>query len=220
VYVMDNHRAALWCWLQNIDPRQPYSLFHMDQHYDTLTSRMEAWLENLPVDWRLGIDDYLSRTVKHRDIPQPLPLFCWDNYLSIFLAVFGGALDTARFATHGAGTVPSCTRMDCDLWDVPFNLDYWLKESRAPWIFNLDLDYFFWHGDGDEPPQHMISEAYISNTMKTLSAHLTGGTIGVLTIALSPECCGGWEQSEQILDMVLKPLGIEFRLPRTGVFDD
>lgn len=72
VYVMDNHRAALWCWLQHIDPKQPYSLFHMDQHYDTLASRMTTWLDNLPPDWALGIDEYLERKVKYQDIPQPL----------------------------------------------------------------------------------------------------------------------------------------------------
>lgn len=53
VYVMDNHRAALWCWLQHIDPKQRYSLFHVDQHYDTLASRMTTWLDNLPADWGL-----------------------------------------------------------------------------------------------------------------------------------------------------------------------
>ncbi|WP_445219860.1 UPF0489 family protein [Bradyrhizobium sp. Pa8] len=126
VYVMDNHRAALWCWLQHINPKQPYSLFHMDQHYDTLASRMTTWLDNLPPDWGLRIDEYLARKVKHQDIPQPLPLFGWDNYLSIFLAVFESAMDTAYFATHGKGTTPKCTHMNCDLWHVPSNLDYWL----------------------------------------------------------------------------------------------
>jgi hypothetical protein len=214
VYVMDNHRAALWCWLQHVDPKQPYSLFHMDQHYDTLASRMTTWLENLPPDWGLGIDEYLARKVKHQDIPQPLPLVGWDNYLSIFLALFGNAMDAAYFATHGEGTTPNCTHMNCDLWDVPSNLDYWLNESHVPWIFNLDLDYFFWHGGDDEPPRCMMSEAYISNTMKTVGAHLSSGKISVLTIALSPEYCGGWEHSEAVLDIVLKPLGIEFALPR------
>ena len=32
VYVMDNHRAAMWCWLQHVDPGQAHSLFHMDRH--------------------------------------------------------------------------------------------------------------------------------------------------------------------------------------------
>lgn len=60
----------------------------------------------------------------------------------------------------------------------------------------------------------MMSEAYVSNTMKTVGAHLSSGKISVLTIALSPEYCGGWEHSEAVLDIVLKPLGIEFALPR------
>jgi hypothetical protein len=116
VYVMDNHRAALWCWLQHMDPKQPYSLFHIDQHYDTLTSRMPDWLENLPPDWRLGIDAYLSHKVQYPDIP-PCPLFSWDNYLSIFLAVFGGGKETALFATHRKGERPDCEHTNCDLWN-------------------------------------------------------------------------------------------------------
>src|SRR6266404_5329630 len=93
-------RNASSIFTQNFMWEQRYSLFHMDQHYDTLASRMPTWLENLPSNWSLGIDAYLSHKVKYPDIP-PCPLFSWDNYLSIFLAVFGGSLETALFATHG-----------------------------------------------------------------------------------------------------------------------
>ena len=55
VYVMDNHRAALWCWLQELDLSKPHSLIHIDRHTDTLQSQMDQWLENLP-DWSAGID--------------------------------------------------------------------------------------------------------------------------------------------------------------------
>jgi hypothetical protein len=30
---------------------------------------------------------------------------------------------------------------------------------------------------------------------------------------LSPEFCGGWKQSEEVLRLVLAPLQIEFQLP-------
>ncbi|MGY4298862.1 hypothetical protein ACVWXN_006957 [Bradyrhizobium sp. i1.4.4] len=60
----------------------------------------------------------------------------------------------------------------------------------------------------------MLSKTYIDETMKTVGTYLSSGKISVLTIALSPEYCGGWEQSEEVLELVLKPLGIEFALPR------
>jgi hypothetical protein len=214
VYVMDNHRAALWCWLQHIDPTQPHSLFHLDQHYDTLTSRLKTWLDHVPDSWDLSIDEYLSRKVKHDDIPDPVPLFSWDNYLSIYLALYKQSLQCCRFATHRVGTKPDCTGIECDVWEVPYNLDYWLKDSLKPWIINVDLDYFFWHGgEDDERAQRMVSSAYIANVMRTINAKLAEGTIGVLTVALSPEYCGGWKQSEEVLALALAPLGIDFKLP-------
>ena len=35
-YIMDNHLAAAWCWLQKIDTSKRYGLFHIDRHYDLL----------------------------------------------------------------------------------------------------------------------------------------------------------------------------------------
>ena len=56
---MDNHRAAMWCWLQHVDPGQPHSLFDMDRHYDCL--QPPEWLENCPEDiQKLSIDEYLN----------------------------------------------------------------------------------------------------------------------------------------------------------------
>jgi hypothetical protein len=84
VYVMDNHRAAMWCWLQHVDPGQPHSLFHMDQHYDCLPS--PEWLESCPEDLRgLSIDEYLKFDYAPNDsnYGERASLFRWDNYLSI-----------------------------------------------------------------------------------------------------------------------------------------
>src|SRR5436853_7864299 len=35
-YVMDNHLAAGWCWLQTINLKNKYNLFHIDRHYDLM----------------------------------------------------------------------------------------------------------------------------------------------------------------------------------------
>jgi hypothetical protein len=216
LYVMDNHRAALWCWLQHVDPKQHHSLFHIDRHYDALTSRLDTWLANLPADWSLGVDEYLARTVKHQDIIEPLPLFCWGNYVSIYLAVFGDNIKECRFATHRDGDEPNHSSLiQCDPWEIPDNLDFWLGERCKPWIMNIDLDYLFWQSsDEDDLPQQMFSTAYIEKCLAVVRKKIADGTIAVTTIALSPEYCGGWEQSEEMLDIVLSTLGISFRLPQ------
>ena len=67
VYVMDNHRAALWCWLQELDLTAPHSLIHIDRHPDALQSRLDEWLKHLP-SWAAGIDAYLS-VESHRSCP-------------------------------------------------------------------------------------------------------------------------------------------------------
>lgn len=35
-YIMDNHLAAAWCWIQKIQSNQNYGLFHIDKHYDLI----------------------------------------------------------------------------------------------------------------------------------------------------------------------------------------
>lgn len=49
VYIMDNHRCALWCWLQEIPGEDRLSVFHVDAHYDL------AW------DWCPAALDVLRR---------------------------------------------------------------------------------------------------------------------------------------------------------------
>jgi len=48
IYIMDNHRAALWCWIHSIRPNIKYSIFHIDAHHDADRSEMQRWKDNLP----------------------------------------------------------------------------------------------------------------------------------------------------------------------------
>ena len=34
IYIMDNHRLALWCQLQHFDESRKYDIHHIDAHYD------------------------------------------------------------------------------------------------------------------------------------------------------------------------------------------
>jgi len=104
-----------------------------------MTSRMEAWLEHVPSSWDISIGEYLSLSVEHRDTGK-IPLFGWDNYLSIYLELFGQNLSSRNFATHEVGDKPKLLIWKHDLWDVPQNLDHWLNSRAAPWIMNIDID--------------------------------------------------------------------------------
>jgi hypothetical protein len=212
VYVMDNHRAALWCWLQHINPRRPHAIFHVDRHYDTLNGGMEDWLENLPANWSLSIDEYLSHS--YEASPGEIQLFRFDNYLSIYLQLFGQFLTSCHFATHNDGEKPNLEGIwEHYLWQVPENLDFWIEPKQAPWIANIDLDYFFCDAKDADKRQLMVSHEYIEAVFDTVRERMDDGSIAVTTIALSPEYCGGWEPSEQVMEIALARLGIDFRLP-------
>ena len=49
IYIMDNHLAAGWAWLQELDIDKSYNFFHIDRHADLLN--------NAPIEKYLFIKD-------------------------------------------------------------------------------------------------------------------------------------------------------------------
>lgn len=210
VYVMDNHRAALWCWLQQIDMQKPHSLIHIDRHPDALQSQLDEWLQHLP-SWSAGIDSYLGKTY-HID-GFDCPVIRWDNYLSIYLHEFAKCLTTFHCLTHQDGDPPNFDHvMYSPPWDLPKNLSYWLAEHEAPWIVNIDLDYFFCQFETGM--RMMVSDQYINAIAEGLKDAMDRGTIGVLTLCLTPDTfTPGWPETELLASRILQRLGLTFRLP-------
>jgi hypothetical protein len=137
----------------------------------------------------------------------------WDNYLSIYLARYGTAVSRLYMLTHSDGDAPSKNFIGGHLWDIPGNIDFWLDQGAAPWLVNVDLDYFFWH-DAEEPGV-MVSDDYLEACFRKLRLKIEDDTVAVTTIALTPtrSFTGGWSRSERIAERVLNILGLEFRLP-------
>lgn len=212
IYVMDNHRAALWCWLQELDLNSRHSILHVDRHSDTLQSRLNEWLDNLPSSWKLTIEEYLNHAYKPHNSLWDVPVFRWDNYLSIYFAKFGDAIDRCYFATHERSgqdpNYPDVYRIH--LCGLPYVVEC-LDEGHGPWIVNVDLDYFFWK---NVPVDVMVSDAYLSACFKSLKNKIDNGTVKVTTISLTPdeEWTGGWGKSEELANKVLAHLGIDFHL--------
>jgi hypothetical protein len=206
VYVMDNHRAALWCWLQHIPAETHHSLFHIDRHYDTV--KCDRWLPQLPLDWNMSIDQYLNFPFEDDDEHDD-PLFRFDNYLSIYFAKFGHPLKNVQFATHGDGDFPN-RHIDNQIapWELPFSV---LDSQKSPWIMNIDLDYFFCD-DANDGHQRFISDDYVESIFDRVRQKIDDGSIAVTTIALSPEYCGGWKPSERVMEIATAKLGINFKL--------
>ncbi len=209
VYIMDNHRAAMWCWLQEIKNHKKYDLFHLDRHFDTLYSNIDSWLEALPELQNLDITEYLDI----KDNLYDAPLIRYDNYLSIFLEKYSSVLSSCWFSTYSEGDVPRGAGIQFPQPKVlPSSLEFWLKESPNKWIINLDIDLFFCE-DPIDGKMKLHSDEFIQVIGEILKSQNESGKIEVITIALSPEWCGNWEQAEKACKLLTNSMGINFCLP-------
>lgn len=210
VYVSDNHRVAAWCWLRHWHEGQEAALFHIDRHSDTLQSGLEERLAMLPPMETLSLEDYLSATTQEHGTATAL--IHWSNYLSLFLARYPERI-TKLFWTQlpPTGDPPRFARVeDSPPHEVPLHLSA-LAANGAKAVVNLDLDFFLWRRRrNDYYP--IYSDAYIQHLCESIAELQAAGGLLCLTIALSPECCGGWENAESLLDKVGAALGMNLAL--------
>lgn len=192
VYVMDNHRLALWCWFQKIDKTKRYNLIHIDAHPDMSESALKYFKHDL---WNMSLEEY--REAWQKDIN--MPLFRWDNYIEVFLRKYPELVGRTVSATHHLGSSKELSE-EIRAYDLVKYLNGVFSGERyvneLPWIVNLDLDYFF--SAAPEKIQ-LFGDEFIQEVNKAIRLGLENGMIEVLTISLSPECCGSWEKAESML---------------------
>lgn len=207
VCIMDNHRAAMWCWLEHLHGDTSLSLLHVDRHYDALFSEIDyAHYRKLDLSG-MSVDEYLNAGYDS-DFFTIIPLFRWDNYLGLFMKAFGDRIDQWAFATHGRGQRPELAPITEYLpWDFP---DRSVCRD-GEWLLNVDLDYFFCK-TADGSREYLFSEACMRDFFLWIREMLDSGRARCLTMSLSPECCGGWEPAEQACALACSCLGLDFRL--------
>lgn len=207
IYLMDNHRLALWCWFQKLKLTEKYNFIHIDAHPDLSESALTFYnREKNPIE-NMSLDEY-------RSIIQPdinIPLFRWDNYIQVLTKIYPELLNsnyTYSF-THKLGSQKT---LSIDL--APIFLLKELEEifsqkryvNQSNWVVNLDLDYFY----TSQPHKLMMfDKAYIEKIGEYLRLGLDSNLISVLTIAFSPECCGSWEKAEEAFAILNKTLKIK-----------
>ena len=213
VYIMDNHRAALWCWLQEMMKDEVVGLVHIDEHTDTLYSRIDEWLEALPCLEGMTINDYLETSY----VAEPsgsIPIIRWDNYLSIFLERYANRVGYFCSATYGRGDRPRREKLrEMRPQILPFAVKAEIMSHHSRAIVNVDMDYFFC--DQPESRGRMLSDEYIASLFTGIADCRKAGKIACLTIALSPDedLTGGWLEAERACAIACTSLGIEFSLP-------
>ena len=210
VYVMDNHRLALWSWFQQMKPGKKYNLFHIDAHPDLSSSGVSFYNRNLNPLEKMPLDIY--RTIIQTDIN--IPLFRWDNYIQFLLVHYNEYLniDSSISVTHKLGSSLglkndfSSIHLLRELSDILLQKRF-VNEDK--WIINLDIDYFY-----SSQPQKLImySEEFILNIAEIIKTGLDNKMIEVLTIAFSPECCGSWENAEKVFAILNQKLDLKLDL--------
>ena len=204
VYVMDNHRLALWCWFQKMEKGRRYNLLHIDAHPDLSESALRESVQH-------NIEEMSLET--YRKLWQDevnLPLFRWDNYLEYFLKKYPEQVGKTISATHHLGSKKELSEEIRDYDLVKFASGLFSEKkyiNDLPWIVNLDLDYFF---SAAPEKLELFSHSFVKSLSKSIRQGLENGMVQVLTISLSPECCGSWDKAEEMLEF----LGEEIELLR------
>ena len=213
LYVMDNHRAAAWCWLQACDRDKHYMFLHVDSHSDLLLdsnnlTTYKRILKNAP----LPLNDYLE--LRHDGVNKARA-FRWDNYIRPIHYLLPNWFTKAFFAFHQQYDIQRNDMMYSSSNYNGFNdsamrvsssgvldlLEGISTQSELSWIVNIDVDYFF------SPNVYTVSPNYIDLFAQRL--HNCLKHVHVLTISLSPECCRkhssrseGWRNSIGLFNQI------------------
>lgn len=211
-YVMDNHGGALWAWIQHLNTSQSYRLIHIDKHYDTLDTNIDIWMNSLPENLsELSIEEYFSiqcdiENVKYQTIR-------WDNYIPIFDKLYGENIRSYIFFTHRKGNTKTKALDQNKVQEFQHNslitnLERLIKEFEGKTILNLDVDYFFL--DNGNKYIQRYSDNEINKFFEIIQdCYIRTNKLEVITVALSPECCGGWNNSLRVYNKLAKHLGLD-----------
>ena len=207
IYLMDNHRMAAWCWVNHIDENEKYTVVHIDKHNDTLDNQMNEWTTPIKNGLKnLSLHEYDSLEYQ-KTKSERYKVFRWDNYIPIFHHYYSHLVNEYVFYTHNKGYISENFKkhiMLCPAHNLMNDFFDCFSEHENKLIINLDIDYFFCSN-----PNYFIffSNHAIKRLIKDIM-RLVADEKNLLTIALSPECCGGWKKSLEFIQKYFAKYGI------------
>lgn len=211
IYIMDNHLCAAWCWMNQIEEIKNNNLIHIDRHYDLLDhpNTVKQIIIEPQIDLKkLTFFEYESLSIQSkRGISK---VFRWDNYILNLKEVYNNYYGTTIFSTFDFGNPnPEFIKHEISFIDFLNNIDDYINEySGQNWILNIDIDYFF--NTLNETRIKVFSDEFIRAFAKKIVSVIDN--LSVITFCLSPECCGGWENSIKVMNIFCEILNIDFHL--------
>lgn len=206
LYIMDNHLAASWCWAQKIDLGQKYNILHIDRHYDMLYRNIDFWLKELE-KCHLDLKENTFQEVhacEYSSSNTIMKTIRYDNYIPIFLESYPDLIDGLYYATHKDGFLPDKYSIEqIEIYGLLDFIEDEVPSKQSKWIVNIDIDYFY---IGRQDYVKFCSDNYIDKLIENIKSNLS--RIEVLTIALSPQFCSGWENAEKIAKKIVQ--GLDF----------
>ncbi len=123
-------------------------------------------------------------------------VFSWDNYIVNLLLIYPTLFNDKIFATHEeSGENENYITRKINVNDIITEFENYLNEvDEHQLILNIDIDYFFQDLDGKY--FEIFSDDDIEFICLIIDEYID--KIEVITIALSPECSGGWESAIRI----------------------
>lgn len=203
VYVMDNHLAAGWCWLNSLNRDEEYCFYHVDQHQDLCDNAPRAIIEPIRNN-SITLEDYCGLSFELNGEMQKA--FTWDNYIKQVQSFYPQWFTDCHFACHSCYNDSNCSNplnitMYTDFFDLYESISCQVKGTGKKWIFNLDVDYFYKDG------KQIATDYYISQVAEDIRHALPN--LACITIALSPECCGGWNNAVRAYNIIAATLNIK-----------
>lgn len=192
-YIIDNHLAAIWC-MSKLDTSKKYNLLHIDRHYDLSPYKPEIHLAIHSIDLNnLPIEELTS--IKTTINELEIQLVMWDNYINLFNEKFPDTIDETIFITQKKGDFNyKKNYKELEIYDLFAEI----FEAENKWIFNIDLDYFF--TTSQDTTIQMFTDEFIEEFALWLKGEYKN--VELIILCLSPECCGGWDNAERILDII------------------
>lgn len=208
IYVMDNHRCATWCWLQQCKYDDRYNFMHIDRHYDMSKYYYEEDLIPLLENPHMDYEEY-SNLIRQDGEYKSLS---WDNYILFAYDLRPDWFLTNVFLTHKEGDVCVGWRgnvmrfIEKEPSDIINQIRRYLMEitndtegvldgtSELKWIVNIDLDIIF-----NTSEEGKLFEFYDEDTIRDIAKLIQNAMdkIQVLTIAISPEFIAGVDMREK-----------------------